>query len=89
MSRYQVDKLLRDLRRDERLAAIFRDDIETAFAGYQLDAAERELLRSWDVRGLYDRGVHPLLLLLANGRAGKSMRAYGAAMNPDNRKGGE
>ena len=89
MSRYQVDKLLRDLRRDERLAATFRDDIETAFAGYQLDAAERELLKSWDVRGLYDRGVNPLLLLLANGRAGKSMRAYGAAMNPDNRKGGE
>jgi Aromatic-ring-opening dioxygenase LigAB, LigA subunit len=82
MSRYQVDKLLRDLRRDERLAAAFRGDIEAALAGYKLDTEERELLKRWDVRGMYDRGVNPLLLLLANGRAGKSMRAYGTAMNP-------
>jgi len=89
MSRYQVDKLLRDMRRDERLATAFRNDTETAFAGYQLDAEERELLKRWDVRGMYDRGVNPLLLLLANGRAGKSMRAYSAAMNQDDSRGGE
>jgi hypothetical protein len=89
MSRYQVDKFLRDLRRDERLATAFRDDIETAFAGYQLDTDERELLKRWDVRAMYDRGVNPLLLLLANGRAGKSMRAYGAAMNPGDSRAGE
>jgi hypothetical protein len=89
MSRYQVDKLLRDLRRDERLAANFRTDIENVLSSYQLDSEECELLRKWDIRAMYDRGVNPLLLLLANGRAGKSMREYGAAMNPEHRQGGE
>lgn len=84
-----MDKLLRDLRRDEQLAAAFRDNIETVFASYQLDAVERELLQKWDVRAMYDRGVNPLLLLLANGRAGQSMRAYGEAMNPESRRGGD
>jgi len=81
MSRYQVDKLLRDIRRDNQLAARFRDDIEGVFANYKLDSEERDLLRRWEIRELYDRGVNPLLLLLAHVPAGKQMRDYGAAMN--------
>ncbi len=89
MSRYQVDKLLRDLRRDQELAARFRANIETVLDGYKLDAEERELLRRWEIRALYDRGVNPLLLLLAHGpAAGKSMQEYVAAMNPKNRQAG-
>ena len=90
MSRYQVDKLLRDLRRDQALAACFRTNIETVLDGYKLDAEERELLRRWEIRALYDRGVNPLLLLLAHGSAaGKSMQEYAAAMNPKDRPPGE
>jgi hypothetical protein len=89
MSRYQVDKLLRDIRRDNHLAARFRDDIETVLAGYKLDAEERELLKRWEIRKLYDRGVNPLLLLLGHGPAGKHMRDYGPAMNPGNMGGGQ
>jgi hypothetical protein len=89
MSRYQVDKLLRDLRRDGQLAARFRDDIESVLDGYQLEVEERELLKRWDVRRLYDRGVNPLLLLLAHGPAGKQMREYAAAMNPKSLAGGQ
>ena len=90
MSRYQVDKLLRDLRRDRELATRFRTEIETVLDRYQLDAHERDLLKRWEVRELYDRGVNPLLLLLAHGpAAGKSMQDYAAAMNPKNRQGGE
>ena len=89
MSRYQVDKLLRDIRRDNQLAARFRDDIDGVLANYKLESEERELLRRWEVRKLYDRGVNPLLLLLAHGAAGKQMRDYGAAMNPGNVRGGE
>jgi hypothetical protein len=90
MSRYQVDKLLRDLRCDRELAAHFRTDIETVLDRYKLDAEERELLRRWEIRALYDRGVHPLLLLLAHGpAAGKNMQEYAAAMNPKNRQPGE
>jgi hypothetical protein len=84
MSRYQVDKLLRDLRRDEALAARFRDDLDHVLEGYQLDPIERDLLKRWDVRELYDRGVNPLLLLLGHMTAGKSMQDYSAAMNPKN-----
>jgi hypothetical protein len=89
MSRYQVDKLLRDLRRDGQLAGRFRDDIESVLDSYQLEVEERELLKRWDVRRLYDRGVNPLLLLLAHGPAGKQMREYAAAMNPKNLAGGQ
>jgi hypothetical protein len=90
MSRYQVDKLLRDLRRDPTLAVRFRTDIDAVFAAYSLDNKERELLRCWDVRALYDRGANPLLLLLANGPAsGKSMQEYAAAMNPKRSQSGE
>lgn len=90
MSRYQVDKLLRDLRRDSQLAARFRTEIEAVFDGYTLDAEERDLLRRWEVRSLYDRGVNPLLLLLANGPAsGKSMQEYAAAMKPKRSESGE
>jgi hypothetical protein len=64
MSRYQVDKLLRDLRRDEDLAGRFRNDIEPARDSYQLDGVERELLRRWEIRELYERCANPLLLLL-------------------------
>jgi len=89
VSRYQVDKLLRDLRRDNRLAARFREDIDHVLANYKLDAEECELLKRWEIRKLYDRGVNPLLLLLAHGPAGKQMRDYSAAMNPGKFGGGQ
>src|ERR1700748_3133657 len=77
MGRYQVDKLLRDLRRDQDLAARFRTNVETVLDGYKLDAEERKLLKHWEIRALYDRGVNPLLLLLAHGpAAGKRMQDY-------------
>jgi hypothetical protein len=83
MSRYQVDKLLRDLRREPELAARFRNDVEAVLDRYQIDPVERDLLKRWEVRELYDRGINPLLLLLAHGpAAGKSMQEYAAAMNP-------
>ena len=89
MSRYQVDKLLRDIRRDAQLAARFRDNADAVLDNYKLEADERELLKRWEIRKLYDRGVNPLLLLLAHGPAGKHMRDYGPAMNPGNVQGGE
>jgi hypothetical protein len=89
MSRYQVDKLLRDIRRDNQLAARFRDDIDGVLDNYKLELEERELLKRWEIRGLYDRGVNPLLLLLAHGPAGKHMQDYSTAMNSVNVQRGE
>ncbi len=89
MSRYQVDKLLRDLRRDSELAARFRSNADSVLDNYTLDSEERDLLKRWEVRALYDRGANPLLLLLAHGpAAGRSMQDYAAAMNPKNRRPG-
>jgi hypothetical protein len=88
MSRYQVDKLLRDLRRDKDLAARFQENIDGVLADYELDAAEQEMLKRWEIRQLYDRGVNPLLLLLAHGTTGRNMRDYAELMNPKNRRSG-
>lgn len=82
MSRYQVDKLLRDLRRDDQMAGRFRTDPDTVLDHYKLDSEERELLKRWEIRKLYDRGVNPLLLLLAHIPAGRQMREYSSAINP-------
>jgi hypothetical protein len=89
MSRYQVDKLLRDIRRDTQLAAKFRKDADGVLDNYGLEAEERALLKQWEIRKLYDRGVNPLLLLLAHGPAGQHMSTYHTAMNPKNDNGGE
>jgi hypothetical protein len=89
VSRYQVDKLLRDIRRDNQLAAQFRENIDRVLANYKLDAEECALLKRWEIRQLYDRGVNPLLLLLAHAPAGKQMRDYIAAMNPGKVGGGQ
>ena len=88
MSRYHVDRLLRDLRRDPAVAARFRDDIESVLDRYQLDGDERDLLRRWEIRALYDRGASPLLLMLAHPLTGRKMRDYGAMMNPQKGNGG-
>jgi len=88
MSRYHVDKLLRDLRRDPATAASFRDDIESVLDRYDLDVVERDLLKRWEIRALYDRGASPLLLMLAHSLTGRKMRDYGAMMNPQPRSGG-
>ncbi|HVN27301.1 MAG TPA: hypothetical protein VMT64_02385 [Candidatus Binataceae bacterium] len=82
MSRYHIDKLLRDMRRDPAVAASFRDDIESVLDRYQLDAEERDLLRRWEIRKLYDRGASPLLLMLAHPLTGRKMRDYTTMMNP-------
>jgi hypothetical protein len=84
MSRYQIDKLLRDLRRDDALAERFRTNAETVMDGYKLEVEERNLLKHWEIRKLYDLGVNPLLLLLAHGpAAGRSMQDYISVMNPE------
>jgi hypothetical protein len=81
--------LLRDLRRDGALAECFRSSVESALDRYDLEPVERELLKSWSIRELYDRGINPLLLLLAHGSVHGSMRDYIARMNPGGGQGGQ
>jgi Aromatic-ring-opening dioxygenase LigAB, LigA subunit len=64
------------------LAEDFRRDAEKVMARCQIDELERDLLKCREIRELYDRGVNPLLLLLAHGPVtGQTMLEYMTAMN--------
>jgi hypothetical protein len=51
MSRYQVDKLLRDLRRGEASAARLCDDLDDVLEGYQLDGTANTRRAEFEVYG--------------------------------------
>jgi hypothetical protein len=78
MSVYALQKLLRDVNRiPERREAYFKSPADFA-KGYELTERERDALLGFDVRGLYDMGVHGLILLswvalcgALNGRKGE------------------
>jgi hypothetical protein len=62
MSVYTLQKLLRDVNRiPERREAYFRSPATFA-ASYDLTEQERAALIDFDIRALYDMGVHGLIL---------------------------
>jgi len=81
MSLYQVNKLLRDINRSMELAQRCQSDPEAVLQQYDLTAEEREAIKGWQVRKLYDMGANPLLLLVYSFATGKDMGAYVTAMN--------
>ena len=48
---------------------------------YQVTPEERETLKGWEVRKLYEHGAHPLLLLIYSLATHKDMAAYARAIN--------
>jgi hypothetical protein len=81
MSQYQVSRLLRDITRDADLARRCRSELQSVFDKYDLDEREKEALKNWSIRVLYDMGVNPLLLLTSSMAMGTDIRAYTAALN--------
>ena len=81
MSLYQVNKLLRDINCSAALPQRCRTEPEVVLQQYDLTAKEREAIKHWQVRKLYDMGANPLLLLVYSMATGKDMRAYVQAMN--------
>jgi aromatic-ring opening dioxygenase LigAB LigA subunit len=81
MSLYQVNKLLRDLNLNTELAQRCQAEPESVFPQYNLTVEEREAIKGWQVRKLYDMGANPFLLLVSSMATGRSMRAYVQAMN--------
>lgn len=65
MSRYELSRLLFDLKMREGLAAELRADPERVLAGYELTADERAALETRDPRQLRPHGVHGMLALYA------------------------
>lgn len=62
MSRYQVDKLLRKIARDELARAEFLKDPENFVRSFELTDTEREALIEKDFYTLYSLGAHSFLL---------------------------
>lgn len=81
MSLYQVNKLLRDVNCSMELARRCQSDPEAVLQQYDLTTEEREAIKGWRVRRLYDMGANPLLLLVYSMAVGKDIRTYVAAMN--------
>ena len=81
MSLYQVNKLLRDVNCSADLALRCQTEPDVVLHQYDLTPEEREALKGWQVRKLYDMGANPLLLLVYSMATGKDMRTYVGAMN--------
>ena len=81
MSLYQVNKLLRDVNCSANLAQRCQTEPDVVLHQYDLTPEEREALKGWQVRKLYDMGANPLLLLVYSMATGRDMHAYVGAMN--------
>ena len=62
MSAYVLQKLIRDVNRKPSCREAYFQSPAKFAEGYDLTPAEREALLNFDVRALYEMGVHGLLL---------------------------
>lgn len=82
MSRYAIDKILRELITNETACAAFAADAETYLAGRDLTPDERRALIARDFTTLYTMGAHPFLMVgfvatqSPPPERGKAMTAY-------------
>ena len=81
MSLYQVNKLLRDVNCSAELAQRCTAEPDVLLQRYDLTQEERDAIKGWQVRKLYEMGANPLLLLTYSMATGKDMRAYATAIN--------
>jgi len=81
MSLYQMNKLLRDVNCSSALARRCQTEPDVVLHQYDLTPEERDALKGWQVRKLYDMGANPLLLLVYSMATGKNIREYVGAMN--------
>lgn len=65
MSNFAIEKLLWQACSDPASAGAFRAGPESYLAGFRIDDEEHRLLCDWDVAGLADRGVNPMLLMMS------------------------
>lgn len=65
MSINAIEKALWQASMDPAAAAGLREDAESYLGQFRIDESERALMTSWDIRGLVDLGVHPMVLMMA------------------------
>ncbi|MGH3383155.1 MAG: hypothetical protein ACRDO1_01115 [Nocardioidaceae bacterium] len=79
MSAYELNKLMYDLRRADRRAAM-RDDLEAYLDGYRLTDAERRLVLDRDWQGLVEAGASIYVLTKLGAVLEVSLYEMGARM---------
>jgi hypothetical protein len=62
MSRYHVDKVLKQVAQDDAALQAFKANAAGFFEGRDLTEAERDALANVDYKALYAMGAHPFLL---------------------------
>lgn len=83
MSKYQVDKLMREVIMNGQLAGAFRADTEKFLQGRELSEEEKKALIAVDYATLYRLGAHPFLL---NGFTRLVWKGDRAELNAEYRK---
>ncbi|HEY2987685.1 MAG TPA: hypothetical protein VGL11_08160 [Candidatus Binatia bacterium] len=83
MSRYQVDKVMRQVIVDEKALSAFQADPEKFLQGRDLTEEERKALINVDYATLYRLGAHPFLL---NGFTPRAWKGDRAALRAEYRK---
>ena len=83
MSKYYVDKLMREVVMDSRAASAFRENTVKFLEGRDLTPEERRALIAVDYATLYRLGAHPFLL---NGFTRQVWKGDKATLNAEYRK---
>jgi hypothetical protein len=83
MSKYQVDKVMREVILDVKTASAFKADTEKFLQGRDLAEEERIALSDVDYATLYRLGAHPFLL---NGFTRLVWKGDRATLNAEYRK---
>jgi hypothetical protein len=83
MSRYHVDKVMREVILDGKAASAFKADTEKFLEGRDLTEEERKALINVDYATLYRLGAHPFLL---NGFTRLVWKGDKATLNAEYRK---
>ena len=83
MSKYQVDKVMREVVMDGKVASAYRADTEKFLEGRELTEEEKQALIDVDYATLYRLGAHPFLL---NGFTRLVWKGDKAALNAEYRK---
>ena len=83
MSKYQVDKIMREVILDEKTASAYRADTGKFLEGRDLTEDERAALIKVDYAALYRMGAHPFLL---NGFTRLVWKGDRATLNAEYRK---
>jgi hypothetical protein len=83
MSRYQIDKIMREAILDPKVAAAFKTDPAKFLEGRDLTEKEKKALIDVDYPALYRLGAHPFLL---NGFTRLVWKGDKAVLNAEYRK---